>query len=85
MVIGLIQATLQKGHLTEEWIWKTVVFKPKGNGDSLIIRFVEVLCKTIMEILNFRIEAVIQFHNMLHGFITKRGTSTASLESKLPQ
>ena len=38
-----------------------------------------------MDILNFCIEAVIQFHDMLHGFITKRGTSTASLEAKLPQ
>ena len=45
----------------------------------------EVLCKTVTGILNCRREALIQFHDMLHRFITERGTGTVSLEAKLPQ
>ena len=45
----------------------------------------EVVWKTMAGILNFRLMAAIQFHNILHGFRLGRGTGTASLEAKLLQ
>ena len=37
------------------------------------------------EILNFRLAASINFHELLHGFRACRGTGTATLEAKLLQ
>ena len=45
----------------------------------------EVLWKTVTGILNLCLEAVIQFHNILHRFITDRGTGIAYLYAKLPK
>ena len=45
----------------------------------------EVLWKTVTVILNLCLEAVIQFHNILHRFLTDRGTGIAYLYAKLPK
>ena len=84
-VVDLIHAVFREGHFAEECTWKTVVLIPKENNDFFRIGLVEVLWKTVMGILNFCLTKAIQLHNMLHGFLTDRGTRTASLEYNLPQ
>ena len=42
-------------------------------------------CKTVIEILNCHLMAVIQFHDTLHGFYTFRGTGTTSPKSIMLQ
>ena len=81
----MIQAAFHEGHLTEECTWNTVVLILKGNGYFQGIGLVEVLWKTVMGIMNFHLTAATQFHDTLHGFHTRRGTRTASLESNLIQ
>ena len=43
----------------------------------------EVLWKTVLGMINCRIGAVVQFHNVFHGFHTGWWVGTAYLESKL--
>ena len=84
-VVDLIHAVFREGHFAEECTWKTVVLIPKENNDFFRIGLVEVLWKKVMGILNFCLTKAIQLHKMLHGFLTDRGTRTASLEYNLPQ
>ena len=83
--IRLIQAAFSKGHLMEECTCKTIVLIQKGNGEYQGIGIVEVLWKTVTGIPNFRLMAVIQFYETLHGLRMGRGTGTTNLESKLLQ
>ena len=46
---------------------------------------VEVLCKAISGIINFRLSSSVQFHDNLHGFLVGRGTGTTIFEVKLLQ
>ena len=83
--IRLIQAAFSKGHLMEECTCKTIVLIQKGNGEYQGIGIVEVLWKTVTGIPNFRLMAVIQFHETLHCLRMGRGTGTDYLEYKLLQ
>ena len=58
---------------------------PKGGGDFWGIFIVEVLQKTVLLILNFRLGATITLHNVLNELWDGHGTGTASLEAKLLQ
>ena len=58
---------------------------PKEYGGFRDIGLVEVLCKTVTEILNLHLTAEIYFYNTLHGFRMGRGTVATSLGSKLLQ
>ena len=83
MFIGLIQADFREGRLAKECAWKTVVLILKVNDDFHGIGLVELMWKTVTGILNFRLTAVIRFHNTLHGLCTGRGARTASPKAKL--
>ena len=45
----------------------------------------EVMWKVVAAISNHRLTSSIAFHNFLHEFWERRGTGTATLESKLIQ
>ena len=83
--IRLIQTAFRKGYLMEEFTCQTVVLIQKGNREYQGIGIVEVLWKTVTGIPNFRLMAVIQFYETLHGLRMGRGTGTTNLESKLLQ
>ena len=48
-----------------------------------MIGIVEVLWKAVSGVANFWIGAVVDLHDMLHGFKAGRGTGTASLEARI--
>ena len=58
---------------------------PKGCGDFQRIGIVEVMCKTVVVVLNCCLGVAIDLHNILHGFRSGSGMETASLEAKLLQ
>ena len=62
-----------------------VVLLPTGNCDYRGVGIIEVFQKTMSELINHRIGAVVRYHVALHGFRAGRGTGTASLEAKLLQ
>ena len=59
---------------------------PKGGGtDFRGIGLVDVLWKAISGIINRQLSSSIQFHDVIHGFCTGRGTGTTTLKEKLLQ
>ena len=58
---------------------------PKGNRYFRGIGIVEFLWKSLSGVINWRIRAVVQFHDVLHGFWACRGMGKTSLEAKMIQ
>ena len=69
----------------EEATCQAVVLIHKGKKNYHGIDLMEVMCKVVAAILNFRLTASITFHDFLHVFWAGRGTSTTTLEAKLIQ
>ena len=82
--VRLIQSIWRTGSIPQQMMWIIVVLIPKGGGDYQGIGLLEPFWKVIEVIMDSRL-AVIKFHDCLHGFVTKRGCGTASLEAKLAQ
>ena len=60
------------------------MFLPKGGGEYRGIGLLEPLWKCIEILMDQRLQ-VINFHDSLHGFLSGRGTGTATIEVKLAQ
>jgi Reverse transcriptase (RNA-dependent DNA polymerase) len=74
------------GQIPTELTWTLLVLIPKdGDTSTRGIGLTETLWKIIEAIIDTRIKEVIRFHDILHGFISRRGTGTAILEAKLSQ
>ena len=84
-VVALVTADFGEGMMVEDYPWKAVVLTPKEKGDYHGIRFVEVMWKLVVEILNCMLSSSIIFHDFLHGFWVGRGTGTATLKAKMLQ
>ena len=82
--MDIIQTDFWDGRILTECTWKTVVIIPKRNGKFRGIGLAKVLWKAFPRVINRRIGAAVQFHDMMHGFRTGRGAGIASLKNKLP-
>ena len=83
--MDILQTVFREGRLPTECMWQTVVIITKGNREFRGIELVEVLCKVLLGVINQRIGAAVQFHDVIHGFRVVRGTGTTSLKAKLLQ
>ncbi|KAL7545958.1 hypothetical protein ACHAWF_009309, partial [Thalassiosira exigua] len=70
------------GRIPRQLLWVVVVLLPKGGGDYRGIGLLEPIWKVIEGVMDTRLE-VIELHDCLHGYRTKRGTGTATVEAKL--
>ena len=84
-MVELINTDFQEVFLSEEATWQEVVMISKGGGDYHVIGLMEVVCKTVKDIINRCLRMAISFHNMMHGFRAGRGRGTDSLKAKLLQ
>ena len=57
-----------------------VLLIPKGNGEFRGIGLVEVLYKALLRVIDKRIRAAVQFHDVFHDFWESWGMGTASLK-----
>jgi len=64
--------------------WVIVILIPKGRGEFRGIGLLEPMWKVIENIMDGRLQAI-ELHDCLHGFMTGRGTGTATIEAKLNQ
>ena len=62
-----------------------MVLIPKGKKEFRGIGLVEVMLKVVAAILNRRLTASMNFHDLLHGFRAGHVTGTATLKAKLLQ
>ena len=68
--------------LVEESTCLELLLLNKGGGDFPGMGLIEVLWKEIFTIIDNQLGKEIEFHDVLHGFRSNRGTGTDSLEAK---
>jgi retron-type reverse transcriptase len=85
VLVTLVGHMWQTGELPTVLPWSTMVLLPKPDGSSRGIGLLEVLSKLLTSIIDGRLKAAIAFHDALHGFWPRRGTTTAIIEAKLFQ
>jgi Reverse transcriptase (RNA-dependent DNA polymerase) len=74
------------GEIPTELTWTILVLIPKGDGTQTRgIGLNETLWKILEAIVDTRVKAAVVFHDILQGFIHRRGTGTVILEAKLAQ
>ena len=83
--VRLVRRVYDTGDFPTELAWSFVVILPKPCGGVRGIGLVEILWKIIANIIDARLKSAIEFHDALHGFRSKRGTGTATMEAKLVQ
>ena len=64
--------------------WLIVVLLLKGRGDYRGIGLLEPFWKVVEVITEKRLQ-IISFHDSLHGFLSKQGVGTTTMETKLAQ
>ena len=84
-VIWLVQEAFRSAELSQESMWSVLVLLPKGGGDFRGIGLIEVIWKVIEKITDRRISGNVEYHDVLHGFRSRRGCGTANIEAKLQQ
>ena len=84
LFIALVRQIWMTGEIPRQLWWIIVVLLPKGGGGYRGIGLMEPILKVIEGIMDQRL-SVIEFHDCLHGYLPKRGTGTAIMESKLAQ
>jgi hypothetical protein len=82
--IRLMQAIWEHGSMPEQKRWEIIVLLPKGNGEYRGIGLLDPFWKVVEKIIVAWL-ALIQFHDSLHGRLSKRGTRTARIKAKLHQ
>ena len=60
-----------------------MVLIPEGTTDIWCIGLLETLCKVVEALIDTRLCASLQFHDVLHGFRAVRGAGAAIMELKL--
>ena len=68
-----------------ELVWTVLLLIPKGNTDNQGIGLIEVVWKVAEAVIDTRINSVVQFHNVLHGFCAGSRTGTSNTELRLAQ
>jgi Reverse transcriptase (RNA-dependent DNA polymerase) len=79
----LIQHIFSIGEIPQNLAFSTLVLLPKPDGGVRGIGLLETIWKIITIIIKDRILDTVQFDDSLHGFLPRRGTSTAIIEAKL--
>ena len=65
--------------------WTVLVLTPKGYTDTLGIGLLETLWRVVEAIIYTCLRASIQFHDVLHGFRSRRVTGRALMELNIMQ
>ena len=73
------------GGIPQELRWKFLVLIPKGITDTRGIGLLETLWKLEEAIINTCLCAILQMHNVPHGFRTGRETGMAIMELNIAQ
>ena len=81
----LVQHMWESTTFLTELIWTILVLPPKGHVETWGIGLLEVLWKIVEAIIDTQIKLVVTFHNVIHGFRTKRGTGMKIMELNMAQ
>ena len=84
-LVGIVQKMWQARDIPQELGWTVLVLIPKGTTYTQGIGILETLWKVVEALIYTRLIASIQFHDVLHGFRSGRGTGMDIMELKLAQ
>ena len=76
---NLVRHCYMTSDLPTELSWSIICMLPKPDGGHRGIGLLEVVWKLLATIIDRRCNAI-RLHDCLHGFISRRGTSTAIIE-----
>ena len=84
-LVEIIQQMWRMGKITQELGWNVLVLIPKGTIDTRGISLLETLWKLVEALIDTCIRASLQFHNLLHVLLSRRGTRTDIMDLNLSQ
>ena len=71
------------GGIPQDLVYTVLVLISKGTTYTWGIDLLETLFKVVEALVDTRLRAILQCHNVLHGFREGRGTGTAIMELKI--
>ena len=81
-LVDIFQHMWFMGDIPQDLGWTFFVLIPKGTTDAHGIGLLDTLWKVVEAIIDTRLHASLQFHEILHGFRARRGTRTYIMEMK---
>ena len=76
-MVDLVHNMWRTGDITQELGWMILVLITKGTTNTRDIGLLETLWKVVEALIETRLCASLQMHDVLHGFRAGRGTETA--------
>jgi len=73
------------GETPQELVWSICILLPKPDGGIRGIGLLEPLWKLMATVMDSRFKSAITFHDAIHGFVRKRGCTTAIFEASMTQ
>ena len=83
--MGMVQLVFETGELVTKCIWATIFLLHKVGGEYCSIGLVDAIWNVIALIIDRYLADSIEFRDVLHKFMERRGTGTATIEAKLLQ
>ena len=82
-LVDIVQHMWHTREIPQELGWTVLVLIPTGITYKRGIGLLETLWKVVEALIDTRLCASLQLHDVLHGFWSRRGTGTAIMELKL--
>ena len=84
-LVDILKNMWRMGEIPQYLGWTVLFLIHKGITYTWGIVLMETLWKVVEALIDTRLRASLQFHDILHGFWARRGTGTAIMELKIPQ
>jgi len=84
-LVELVQYMFSTGDIPQKLTWSHLAILPKSDGGVRGVGLLEHTWKICEAIIDTRVKREVKFHDIIHGLVKGRGTSTAIIEAKLQQ
>ena len=84
-LVDIVQHMWHTREIPQDLGWTVLVPLPKGTIYTQGVGLMETLCKVLEELVDTRLRASLQLHEVLHRFHSRRGIGEAIMDLKLTQ
>ena len=81
VVVDLIQRMFATGELPQMVPWSYLAVIPKPGGGTCDLGLLDIIWKLVEAIIDTRVNSKVKLHDVLHGFVNRRSTGTATIEA----